>query len=113
MKEKLIHILKQLSLRVLFTILSFILVLYLFGLVTDEVIIDGEDEFDAAVFHFLADDLSPGLVRVMWFFTFFGKPLFLIPAYILLFFYFALRKKKQYAMEVAIMGAAAPCCSLA
>ena len=73
MKEKLIHILKQLSLRVLFTVLSFILVLYLFGLVTDEVIIDGEDEFDAAVFHFLADDLSPGLVRVMRFFTFFWQ----------------------------------------
>lgn len=104
MKEKLIHIIKQLSLRVLFSVVTFIGVLYLFGLVTEEVIIDKDEKFDAAVFHFLADDLSPGLIRVMRFFTFFGKPVFLIPAYILLVFYFALRKKKQYAIEVAIMG---------
>lgn len=104
MKEKLIHIIQQLTLRVLFTVITFIVVLYLFGLVTEEVIFDKDHEFDAAVFHFLADNLSPGLIRAMRYFTFFGKPVFLIPAYILLVLYFALRKKRQYAIEVAIMG---------
>jgi hypothetical protein len=104
MKEKLIHIIEQLSLRMLFTAITFIVALYMFGLLTDEVIFDGEEEFDAAVFHFLADDLTPGLIRVMHFFSFFGKPVFLIIAYVLLVVYFTLRKKKQYAIEVAIMG---------
>ena len=104
MKEKLIHIIERLSIRVLFTIITFIIALYLFVLLTDEVIIDKDHRFDNAVFHFLADSLSPGLIQVMRFFTFFGKPEFLIPAYIFIILYFIARKKKQYAIEVAIMG---------
>jgi membrane-associated phospholipid phosphatase len=104
MKEKLIHIIERLSIRVLFTVLTFIIALYFFGLLTDEVIIDKDHSIDEAVFHFLADDLTPGLIRVMQFVTFFGKPEFLIPAYIFIIGYFIVRKKKQYAIEVAIMG---------
>lgn len=104
MREKLIHILQQLSLRVVFAALTFLVALYIFVLVTDEVFVDKEEEFDHAVFHFLHDDLTPGLIRVMRFFTFFGKPVFLIPAFILLIIYFVLRKKRQYAIETTIMG---------
>ena len=104
MKEKLIHFIERLTIRVLFALVTFIIALYLFVLLTDEVIIDKDHRFDEGVFHFLADDLTPGLIRVMRFFTFFGKPEFLIPAYIITIFYFVLRKKKQYAIEVAIMG---------
>ena len=104
MREKLIHILQQVSLRVVFAALTFLVALYIFGLVTDEVFLDREEEFDHAVFHFLHDDLSPGLIRIMQFFTLFGKPEFLVPAYILLIVYFVVRRKKQYAIETAIMG---------
>lgn len=104
MKEKLVHILKQLSLRVFFAAFTFLIALYIFGLLTDEVIIEKENQFDYAVFHFLADDLTPGLIRVMRFFTFFGKPEFLIPAYIVLILYFLVKGKKQFAIETAIMG---------
>jgi membrane-associated phospholipid phosphatase len=104
MRGKLIHIFRQLSLRVLFVVVTFIIALYIFAQVTDEVFIDNQDEFDQIVFHFLADDLSPGLIRVARFFTFFGKPEFLIPAYILLVVYFLIKKKNQYAIEIAIMG---------
>lgn len=104
MREKLIHILQQVSLRVVFAVLTFLVALYIFGLVTDEVFIDKEEKFDHAVFHFLHDDLTPGLIRIMRFFTLFGKPEFLIPAYVLLIVYFIIRKKRQYAIETAIMG---------
>ncbi|HEY1115276.1 MAG TPA: phosphatase PAP2 family protein [Chitinophagaceae bacterium] len=104
MREKLLYIFQQLSLRVLFAALTFLIALYIFVLVTDEIFIDKEEEFDHAMFHFLHDDLTPGLIRVARFFTFFGKPDFLVPAYLLLIFYFVLRQKKQYAIETAIMG---------
>lgn len=104
MREKLIKILQQVSLRLLFATVTFFIALYVFALVTDEVIFDKEKEFDDAVFHLLRDDLTPGLIRVMRFFTFFGKPDFLIPAYLLLILYFGLRRKRQYAIETAIMG---------
>lgn len=104
MREKLAHIIKQISLRVLFAAVTFIIALYIFGLVTDEVIFEKEEQFDHAVFHFLADDLTPELIRATRFFTFFGKPEFLIPAYILIITYFLVRRKKQYAIETAIMG---------
>jgi undecaprenyl-diphosphatase len=104
MREKLAHILKQVSLRVLFAGLTFLMALYIFALVTDEVIFEKEEKFDHAVFHFLRDDLTPGLISVMRFFTFFGKPDFLIPAYVMLIIYFAVRRKKQYAIETGIMG---------
>lgn len=104
MREKLIHIFQQLSLRVLFAAFTFLIALYIFVLVTDEIFIDKEEEFDHAMFHFLHDDLTPGLIRAARFFTFFGKPEFLVPAYLLLILYFVLRQKKQYALETAIMG---------
>lgn len=104
MREKLIHILQQLSLRILFAAVTFLIALYIFGVVTDEVFIDKEEEFDHAVFHFLRDDLTPGLIRTARLFTFFGKPHFLVPAYVLLIIYFLIRRKKHYAIETAIMG---------
>jgi undecaprenyl-diphosphatase len=104
MREKLIHILQQLSLRILFAAVTFLIALYIFGVVTDEVFIDKEEEFDHAVFHFLRDDLTPGLIRAARYFTFFGKPHFLVPAYVLLIIYFSVRGKKHYAIETAIMG---------
>lgn len=104
MREKPVHILQQLSLRVFFAVITFLIALYIFGVVTDEVFIEQEDQFDHAVFHLLADDLTPGLIRVMRFFTFFGKPVFLIPAYIVLVIYFLIRRRNQFALETAIMG---------
>lgn len=104
MREKLIHILQQISLRVLFAVVTFLIALYIFGVVTDEVFIDKEDRFDHAVFHLLHDDLTPELIQTARLFTFFGKPHFLVPAYVLLILYFAVRRKKQYAIETAIMG---------
>lgn len=104
MRKKLVQIFQQVSLRVLFAVLTFLIALYIFILVTDEIFIDKEEEFDHAVFHFLRDDLTPGLIRAARIFSLFGKPEFLVPAYLLLILYFVLRKKNQYAIETAIMG---------
>lgn len=105
MKERLAIFFKQLSIKILFALVSFLVALYVFTAITDEIFVDKEQAFDEAVFHFLADNLSPGLLEVTKFFTFFGKPHFLIPAYLLLIIYFFLRNKKNYAYEVLIMGA--------
>lgn len=104
MREKLIQIFQQVSLRILFAAATFLIALYIFVVVTDEVFFDKEEEFDLAVFHFLYDDLTPGLIGAARFFSLFGKPEFLVPAYILLIIYFIVRRKRQYAIETAIMG---------
>ena len=105
MREKLIHIISHWSIKALFALLSLFIALYLFGLIADEIFLDNEEEFDQAVFHYLADDLTPGLLSIMRFFTLFGKPEFLIPAYLILIVFFFIKKKKNYAIEIAIMGA--------
>jgi membrane-associated phospholipid phosphatase len=104
MKEKLIHMLRQISLRILFAAVTFLIALYIFVVLTDEVFVDKEEEFDQAIFHLLHDDLTSGLIAAARFFSLFGKPEFLVPAYILLIIYFAVRRKRQYALETGIMG---------
>jgi len=103
-KQRLADLFRVLSLRLLFSIFSFILALYVFALLTEEIIFDRHHDFDHQVFRFLAPYTTEDVVSVMKFFTFFGKPDFLIPAYLLLIGFFMVLKKRKYALETAITG---------
>ncbi len=105
MKERLAKLLKLISLKLLFSVVSFLVALYIFGIVTHEIFLEKEDELDRNVFQFLESFATHDLVQVMKFFTFFGKPEFLIPAYIILIIIFLVRKKRNYAIEFGIVGA--------
>lgn len=104
MKEKLAHIIKNISLKILLAVLSFLLALYIFAAFTHEIFFEKEHELDRRVFRFLADRVPEGTYDLMLFLTFFGKPDFLIPAYIFIIVFFLIRKKKTYAIETAIMA---------
>ena len=93
MKQKLLDLLRLFSFKLLFAIGSFLVALYVFGALTHEIFLEREEELDQAVFKFLSGRLSDGLIQVMRFFTFFGKPQFLIPAYIVLIILLLLKKK--------------------
>ena len=96
---------KVVALKTIFAIITFLTAVVLFAFLTDKIIFKGKDNFDHRVFNFLSDKVSPSFIGLMQFFTFFGKPEFMIPAYLLLIAWFAIRKKTVYAWEVFIMGA--------
>jgi len=96
---------KVIALKTIFAILSFLVAVALFAFLTNHIIFKGKDDFDHRVFAYLSGRVSDSFIGIMRFFTFFGKPEFMIPAYLLLIAWFALRKKKTYAWEVFIMGA--------
>jgi len=103
-RQRLKDLFKVISLRLLFSIMSFILALYIFALLTEEIIFDQHHNFDHKVFHLLAPYTTSELISVMKFFTFFGKPEFLIPAYLFLIGVFIIFRKRKYAIETAIIA---------
>lgn len=103
-RQRLKNLFKVISLRLLFSIVSFILALYIFALLTEEIIFDQHHNFDHKVFRFLAPYTNADVISIMKFFTFFGKPDFLIPAYLFLIGAFIIFGKRKYAIETAIIG---------
>jgi undecaprenyl-diphosphatase len=104
MEQRTQDIVRIVSLRVLFALISFLVALYLFALLTEEIFSDGDHGIDQQVFSFLSQYSTDGLIQVMRVITFFGKHQFLIPAYLLLIGGFLLLGKKKYAIETAVMG---------
>jgi len=90
--------------KTIFAVITFMLALFIFFKLTRLIFFKGKEAFDHAVFDFLSQRLTPDLIDIMRFFTIFGKPEFLIPAYLILIGWFALKKEKTYAWEIFIMG---------
>ena len=105
MKERLAKLLQLISLKLLFSVVSFLVVLYIFAVVAHEIFLEREDELDRNVFQFLDSFATQEIIEVMRFFTFFGKPQFLIPAYLFMIILFLVLKKRNYAIEIGIIGA--------
>ena len=96
---------KVIAMKTIFAVITFLAAIALFAFLTDKIIFKEKDDFDHRVFDFLSDKVSPSFIGLMQFFTFFGKPEFMIPAYLLLIAWFAFCKKTVFAWEVFIMGA--------
>jgi len=92
------------SLKLIAVSLLFVAALFVFGFVADEVVLEKEDLFDSRVFHFFAQFATPGVVSAAHFITFFGSTYFFFPAYALLILYFLLRRKRAYAVDLAVVG---------
>jgi len=103
-RQRLRDLFKVISLRLAFTVLSFVLALYIFALLTNEIFIDRNHVFDKKVFQSLWKYTTPEVIGFMNGVTFFGKPEFLIPAYLFLIGVFIIFKRKKYAIETAIIG---------
>lgn len=96
---------KLISLKLAIVIGLFLLTLFLFIMLTDEVVLEHETGFDERVFKVMAGYTSPFMTRIMLFFTFFGSTYFQFPAYILLTAFFLLVKKKtRLSINIAAIG---------
>src|SRR5674476_1265004 len=70
--------------RIILAIFLFLLTLFVFVYIANEIVLEKETGFDTAIIHSISSLDSPGATSVMIFFTFFGSHIFLFPAYIVL-----------------------------
>lgn len=93
------------SLEIVVISLLFFASVFLFGWIAHEVLRENEAKFDSVAFR-LFDELSRegAIYHLMLFFSFLGKPEFLIPFYLLMLGYFFLKKKIHYGISMLIIG---------
>lgn len=105
MKLVTFRLLKDIPLKVLLVSVLFLLSIWLFGMIADEVIFEKENVFDNRAFAFFHSYTTPGLVHLAVFLSFFGSHLFFIPAYLLLCaYFFFFRKQRRLALDILIIG---------
>lgn len=103
-KQFIASFVKKLPLKLLSIAGLFLVTLLLFAIITHEVIIEKEAEFDNKLINFFAPYSAASFVRAMRFFTFFGSGKFLIPAYGLIVVYYLLRKQYVTSLHTAIIA---------
>jgi undecaprenyl-diphosphatase len=96
---------RRLTLNILFGVLSFLLALYIFGAITHDIFHHKQQYLDDSIFNFLSRISSPVLIRWMRIFSVFGKPEFLIPAYLIIIGALLIKKRKGMAVEIGIVAA--------
>jgi undecaprenyl-diphosphatase len=104
MKEWLKKEIGALSLKVLMAAVLFLLAIFLFAYMVDEVLLENEDVFDRTVFNYFKKFSSPGFIHLMKTITFFGSSYFLFPAYVLLISWLLLKRKRNEAIDILIIG---------
>ncbi|MDQ2718806.1 MAG: phosphatase PAP2 family protein [Bacteroidota bacterium] len=90
--------------RIILAIFLFLLTLFVFVYIADEIVLEHETHFDQNILSAIAPLHSSGMTSVMKVFTFFGSSTFLFPAYSLLIIYFLIKKNKQIAIDIAAIG---------
>ncbi len=101
----LVNHLKLLSLEVGFIMLAFLLSLAMVVLLVNDVIFLKNDGFDFKVFKWLNNYVSDGNTRLMEFVTLFGSQFFLVPAFlIMMFYFFFIKKEKWLGIRVAAVS---------
>jgi membrane-associated phospholipid phosphatase len=94
----------RLSLRLVIAGMFFMASLCLFAFLIHEIFTEKEDLFDTTIIRFFASYHSPGLIKTMQVFTFFGSSYFLLPAYLVLVIWFLVKRHKGYSINIALMG---------
>jgi undecaprenyl-diphosphatase len=98
-------IVKEISLRLIIELLLFLASLFVFVVITDEIVIEKEGAIDDFVFKKLATITSPLLTQLMHVITFFGSWYFLLPAYLLLIgWLFASKRKTALWLDITAIG---------
>ena len=96
---------KGISLRFLMVGSAFLLSLFLFILIADEIVLENENHLDAIAFQKLKEITTASTTHLMLFITFFGSIYFLLPAFIFLIVYFLFSKKtRRLSLDVAAVG---------
>jgi len=96
--------LRSISLLTIVTVILFLGSLGLFALITHEIVLEKEEEFDHAVFQFLEQHTTPFMIRVSEILAYLGSPYFFLPAYFLIIGWLLVVKRKPDALHVAIIA---------
>ena len=96
---------KRITRKLLVVTVLLLLILFVFGIIADEIVLEKESGFDTFIFQKLSFLTSPFTTRLMIFVTFFGSYMFLRPAYILLTAYFLFFKRDiNISLKIAVIG---------
>ena len=96
---------KRITTGLLAVILVFLLILFLFWRITDEIVLEQETTFDTNIHKFLAAYTTPATTKMMLLFTFLGSREFLLPAYTLLAAFFLFYKRSIIqALGIVVIG---------
>lgn len=103
--QRLINRLKLLTIEIGVIILAFLVSLFLVVFLVKRIFFLRKDSFDFRVFDYLHGYVSDSTTAVMEFFTWFGSHYFLVPAYlILMFYYFFVKKATWLGIKVAAVS---------
>ncbi len=97
-------IIETLSLKVLLISALFIVALFMFAFLAEGVLQGKQRAIDNNIFLFFDSFTTPGLIRTMEVFSFFGSVQFMVPAYLILIGYFFIKKRFRNGVDVAIIG---------
>lgn len=96
---------KGITLGLVIAIILFLVTVFIFWRITDEIVLEKEGGFDDSVYKMLSHYTNPATTHVMLLFTFFGSTKFLLPAYILLAGFFLFYKRNRWqSISVAAIG---------
>jgi membrane-associated phospholipid phosphatase len=92
------------TLRFIIALVLFLATLFVFVVITDEIVLENENGFDRYISQAILPLVSPFATSLMKSFTFFGSELFLFPAYMLLIIYYIIRKRSRLALDITMIG---------
>ena len=79
--------------RFILALVLFVVTLFVFVAITDEIVLEHENGFDQNIFHAISFLVSPSMTRLMETITFFGSSNFIFPAYVVLVIYYLVKRK--------------------
>jgi undecaprenyl-diphosphatase len=95
---------KWITSRFFLALVLFLVILFVFVTITDEIVLEHNTGFDQNVSHAISVSAFPHETRLMELVTFFGSSMFLFPAYVVLILYYLSRKNLKFALDIATVG---------
>ncbi|MEO8764628.1 MAG: phosphatase PAP2 family protein [Ginsengibacter sp.] len=90
--------------RFILALVLFLVVLFVFVAITDEIVLEHENGFDEGITKYISVIVSASMTRAMEMITFFGSSNFLFPAYVVLILYYLARRKTQMGLDIGMIG---------
>jgi undecaprenyl-diphosphatase len=104
MRKKLYRNIGSISLKTFLLFLLFLVSLTIFVVIAHEIIGEKDEGFDDKVFAFFSTWATPVIIKISHALTFFGNTYFLICAYFIVALWLYILRRKEDAMEVAIIA---------
>lgn len=90
--------------RIIFSILLFLVTLFVFVYIADEMVAEKENHLDTQIVTIVNQHQSPAATTFFETLTFFGSSSFLFPAYCILIAILLFEKRKKTALNIGIIG---------